>query len=122
MRKFNVTVNGTNYEVMVDEITDGAAAPVVQNVAPATPAPAVKTVAAAPAPQGAGEPVKAPMPGLVKELKFANGATVNAGDAVLILEAMKMDNDIAAPKAGVVTYSVASGASVNSGDVLFTIA
>ena len=109
MRKFNITVNGTNYEVDVEEIVDG--------VAPK----AAPKKAAAPA-VGAGEPVKAPMPGLVKELKFANGATVKKGDAVVVLEAMKMDNDITATCDGVVTYSVSAGSNVNSGDVLCTIA
>ncbi len=120
MRKFNITVNGTNYEVDVEEIVDGVAQPSVAPVAQAAPKAAPKK-AAAPA-VGAGEPVKAPMPGLVKELKVANGATVKKGDAVVVLEAMKMDNDIAATCDGVVTYSVSAGSNVNSGDGLCTIA
>ena len=123
MRRFNVTVNGNSYEVCVDELTEGAAvaAPVVAPVAKAAPVAAPKT-APAPVAAGAGEPFNAPMPGLVKSLVVANGATVNEGDKVLVLEAMKMDNDVAAHKSGVITFAVSSGANVNSGDVLFTIA
>ena len=102
MKKYNITVNGTTYAVEVEDL-GGAPAP-----------------AAAPA-GGAGS-ITAPMPGTVLDVKVTEGQAVNAGDTVLILEAMKMENEIAAPAAGTVDKIVAAkGASVNSGDVLITL-
>ena len=128
MRKFNVNVNGKTYAVEVEEI----GAPVYEApAAPAAPAPApVAAPKAAPAPAapaapkaaGAGDPVKTQMPGLVKKLCFSNGATVKKNDTVVILEAMKMDTPIVAPKDGVITYSVNEGANIDTGTVLCTIA
>lgn len=126
MRKFNVNVNGKTYAVEVEEIGAAAySAPVVE-AAPATvpvaaPAPAPAPVKAA-APAGAGEPVKTQMPGLVKKLCFANGASVKKNDTVVILEAMKMDTPIVATKDGVITYSVTEGSNIDTGTVLCTIA
>ncbi len=131
MRKFNVTVNGKSYAVEVEEI--GApvySAPVVSEapVAPAAPVAAPAAPAAAPAPKaapaaaGAGEPVKTQMPGLVKKLCFANGASVKKNDTIVILEAMKMDTPIVATKDGVITYSVTEGSNIDTGTVLCTIA
>jgi len=118
MRKFNINVNGKAYAVEVEEITDGSvsvAAPVqTKNIPVAPVAPA--------APVGDGKPVKSQMPGLVKKLCFANGATVKEGDAIIILEAMKMDTPISAPFSGVITYSTSEGSNVDSGAVLCTIA
>lgn len=117
MRKFNINVDGTNYVVEVEEV---GGAPSVAVVAPVVATP----VAAAPVAKkvGAGVPFKSPMPGLVKGIKVKSGVTVKKGDVVVILEAMKMENDMSAPADGVVTVSVAEGSQVNSGDVLFTIA
>lgn len=124
MRKFNVTVNGKSYAVEVEEVgVEGAvvSAPVSAPVAPvATP---VAKSAPAPAPvAGKGEPVKTQMPGLVKKLCFANGTAVKQNDTIVILEAMKMDTPIVAPKDGVITYSVSEGANIDTGAVLCTIA
>ncbi len=127
MRKFNVTVNGKAYAVEIEEVGEvGVAMPVVSApVAKAAPAPVAQAApapVAAPAAAGKGEPVKSQMPGLVKKLCFANGATVKQNDTVVILEAMKMDTPIVATKDGVITYSVSEGANIDTGAVLCTIA
>lgn len=117
MRNFIITVNGKSYEVGVEEV--GGSAPV------ATQAPVA--VAAAPAPvktapvAANGEKVLSPFPGLIKNLLVANGATVKKDQPILVLEAMKMDNDITAPCDGVVTFQVQKGANVESDAVLAVI-
>lgn len=116
MRKFHVNVNGTPYEVEVEEIAAGAtpAAP-VQAAAPA-PAPAAAPVAA-----GATS-VTAPMPGNILDIKVKVGDMVEANTVVIMLEAMKMENEIFAGAAGKVTaINVTKGSTVNSGDVLVVI-
>ena len=126
MRKFNVNVNGNNYVVEVEELTDGAApvaVPVYTAPAPA-PAPAApRKVAPAPAPAPAaapsaavsgGTPLKCPMPGKILKLLVANGAKVAKNQKVLILEAMKMENDIVAPADGVITFVAKEGDDVVS--------
>lgn len=128
MRKFNIKVNGQAYEVEVEEVAGGfAPAPVVPVAA--APAPAVAPVAA-PAPEKAeakaapagGTQLKAPMPGTVIDFKATNGAAVKKGQTVLILEAMKMENEIVAPVDGVITFVASKGASVNTDDLLAVIA
>ena len=122
MRKFIVNVNGTSYEVEVEEIGAQASAPAAKPVhaAPAPkaePAPKVEPAAA-----GEGESVSAPMPGNILEVKVKNGDRVKAGEVLLILEAMKMENEILSPRDGrLVSVNVAKGSSVNSGDVLCVI-
>lgn len=120
MRKFNVNVNGNVYSVEVEEVTEGgaAAAPVVQTVAPAAaaaPAPASKPVVTG------GTAVNSPMPGTVLKLAVADGATVKKGEKILVLEAMKMENDINASADGVVTFMVKAGESVETGTKLAVI-
>lgn len=127
MRKFNVTVNGKAYAVEIEEVGEAGAvvAPVAAPAAVAAPvaaAPVAAPAAPAPAAAGKGEPVKSQMPGLVKKLCFANGATVKQNDTIVILEAMKMDTPIVATKDGVITYSVSEGANIDTGAVLCTIA
>ncbi|MDE6758560.1 MAG: acetyl-CoA carboxylase biotin carboxyl carrier protein subunit [Clostridia bacterium] len=119
MRKFNINVNGKAYAVEVEEILDGSQ---VVSASTAVVAPAPKAAVSAPVAAGKGDPVNAPMPGLVKKLAFANGATVKKGDTVIILEAMKMDTPVSAPKDGVITYATSEGTNVDTGAVLCTIA
>ena len=115
MRKFNVKVNGKAYEVEVDEVGASTASPSIAPVVSAAPTPA-------PAPAtGKGTVVNAPMPGLVLKLSVANGTAVKRGDKIVVLEAMKMENDITAPVDGVVTYAVKQGDSVETGALLATI-
>lgn len=128
--KYELTLNGRTYEVEV-ELAEPMMLQEFQSYAPAPAAPAapvVETVpstapAAAPAVTGAGETVDSPMPGTILNVKVAAGQTVKAGDLLVILEAMKMENEIFAPKGGTVTQVlVEKGASVNTGDVLVVIA
>ena len=118
MRKFIVNVNGNSYEVEVEEV-GGVSAPAVAPVAAPVAAPTAAPKAA-PAPAG-GTPVKAPMPGNVLDIKVSNGQSVKQGDVLVILEAMKMENEISAPQDGTVTVVASKGATVNTGDVLVTL-
>ena len=118
MRKFIVNVNGNSYEVEVEEV-GGVSAPAVAPVAAPVAAPTAAPKAA-PAPAG-GTPVKAPMPGNVLDIKVSNGQVVKQGDVLVILEAMKMENEISAPQDGTVTVVASKGATVNTGDVLVTL-
>lgn len=123
MKRFNVTVNGKAYDVAVEELGAGAA-PVAAAPAPApAAAPAAPAPAAAPAASvGAGEKVSAPMPGTILDVKASNGQSVSKGDVIMVLEAMKMENDIVAPCDGTVTsILVKKGDSVQSGDTLATV-
>ncbi len=140
MRKFNVTVNGKSYAVEIEE-TAAASAPVaapaaapapapVQSAPAPAPAPVKAAPAAAPAPAPApakaapagGTPVDSPMPGLILKLVLSDGATVKRGDKIVVLEAMKMENDIVANADGVITYTVRQGDNVESGTRLAVIA
>ncbi|MDE5872514.1 MAG: biotin/lipoyl-binding protein [Lachnospiraceae bacterium] len=120
MKNYRITVNGTAYDVAVEEMGAGAApAPVAAPVA-AAPAP----VAAAPAASGneGGIKVVAPMPGKILSVKASVGASVKKGEVILILEAMKMENEVVAPEDGTVaSINVSEGASVESGDTLATL-
>lgn len=121
MRKFSIKVNGQPYEVEVEEI-NAADMTFTAAEAPIAPPAAVIRPVAAPAVDVKGTQLKAPMPGVVVGHKAENGAKVSKGQAVLVLEAMKMENEIAAPVDGIITYVAAKGANVNSGDVLAVIA
>lgn len=124
MRNFVITVNGKSYEVGVEEVGATASAPVA-----AAPKAAVSAPQAAPAPVAAapkatpanGEKVVSPFPGLIKNLLVAEGAQVKKDQPILVLEAMKMDNDITAPCDGTVSFCVTKGANVESDTVLAVI-
>ena len=124
MKNYTITVNGTPYNVTVEDAT-GSAAPVAAAPAPAVapasaPAPAPAAAPAAPAAAGSVS-VDAPMPGNILDIQVSNGASVKAGDVLVILEAMKMENEIVAPQDGTVASTVAAGTSVEAGDVLATL-
>ena len=123
MKKYNITVNGTTYEVLVEE-ADSASTPVTYSAPVATPVAAPAPKAAAPkASVGAGAvKVTSPMPGTILAVKVSVGQTVKKGDVICVLEAMKMENDIPAPQDGVIaSIDTQKGASVNAGDVLATL-
>ena len=122
MKKYNITVNGVTYEVVVEEVGSSASAPVFSApVAPvATAAPAPKK--AAPAAADGANKVVAPMPGTILDVKVTVGQSVKKGDVVCVLEAMKMENDIPAPCDGVVSsINVQKGASVAANDVIISL-
>ena len=121
MRNFIITVNGKNYEVGVEEVGAGAQAPAVVSAPKEAPQAAAAAAAAPKAAPAVGEKVVSPFPGLIKNLLVAEGAAVKKDQPVLVLEAMKMDNDITAPCEGVVSFCVAKGANVESDTVLFVI-
>ena len=131
MRNFVITVNGKTYEVGVEEVGATASAPIAATVAApvaapvATAQPEVKAAPKATAPKAAvpanGEKVLSPFPGLIKNLLVANGESVKKDQPILVLEAMKMDNDITAPCDGVVSFQVEKGANVESDAVLAVI-
>ena len=132
MRKFIISVNGNSYEVEVEEIAGGEskrpAAPSVSPTPVAAPAP---KAAPAPAPKeekkevvvsDGQEIVEAPMPGNIWKIEVKEGDKVKAGDILLILEAMKMENEILAPRDGVVaSINTTQGATVNTGDRLVVL-
>ena len=126
--KYKGTLNNRTYEVeveagqamLVDEYEAYAPAPAAAP-APVAAAPAAASVSAAPA-LAAGEVVKSPMPGNILKINVTVGQKVNEGDTLLVLEAMKMENEIAAPKAGTVAQIIVSkGAVVETGAPLVVI-
>ena len=131
--KYKVTLNGRTYEVeveagkamLLDEYEAIApAAPAAPAAAPAAAAPAAApAAAAAPVITGAGEPGNAPMPGTILKVNVTAGQAVKAGTVLVVLEAMKMENEIMAPKDGTVSQVVVSkGATVDTGAPLVVLA
>ena len=127
--KYEISLNGRTYEVEV-ELAEPMKMAEFQNYAPAAPAPVAETApvaapaaaAAAPAVTGAGEAVDAPMPGNILKVNVTQGQAVKEGDVLVILEAMKMENEIMAPKAGTVTQVlVTKGSTVDTGAPLVVI-
>ncbi len=124
MKTYNITVNGVTYTVNVEEVVGGAApaaAPAAAPVAAPAAAPAPKAAPKASGAAGAVS-VKAPMPGNIMKVNTKVGASVKKGDVLMVLEAMKMENDICAPADGVVaSVEVAQGATVETDAVLVTL-
>jgi len=151
MKKFLIKVNGNEYEVEVEEINqDGMGGQVIQETNTVNPAPVkAASVAANPASPASGntqpnsnnnrnnnnnsninnntvpvdaQTIDAPMPGVIMDVKVNTGDVVKKGDVLLILEAMKMENEIVSPKDGkIASVNVSKGESVNAGDVLLSI-
>lgn len=133
MKTYNITVNGVTYTVEVEEVGATASAPVAAApvAAPAAPVAAPAAAPAAPkaapaAPKASGAAgavsVKAPMPGNIMKVNCKVGSSVKKGDVLIVLEAMKMENDICAPQDGVVaSVEVAQGASVETDALLVTL-
>ena len=114
MRNFVITIDGKQYQVGVEEVgaTPSQVTPVVTEV---------KSVQAAAPAVTNGTKVNAPMPGMIKQLSKEEGATVKKGEVILILEAMKMDNDITAPCDGKISYKVTKGTNVDTGALMAVI-
>ena len=127
MKKYRVNVNGTDYEITLEEVTGAEAskpsAPVAQPAPAAAPAPAEAPAApAATAAPAGGEQILSPMPGNILNVNVKVGDAVKKGQVLLILEAMKMENEIMAPKDGTITsVNVQNGSTVESGTLLVTI-
>lgn len=120
MKRYNITVNGTTYEVIVEEAGSATHAPVYS--APVAPQAAAQKEAAPQATAFGSNKVTAPMPGTILDVKVTVGQAVKKGDVVCVLEAMKMENDIPAPCDGVITsVNVQKGASVATSDVLVSL-
>lgn len=135
MKSYRITVNGTSYDVCVEELGEGAVAPApmvsapIAQPAPVASAPVASAPQPAPAPQSAPSgaagniKVEAPMPGKIVGIKVNVGDKVETNQVVAILEAMKMENEIVTPNGGTVaSINVTNGEDVNSGDILITIA
>ena len=120
MKKFNITVNGSAYEVEVEEVGGAvsAAPKAAPKAAPVAAAPKAAAPAAAPVAAGA-KTISAPMPGKVMSVNCKAGDAVKSGDVLMILEAMKMQNEIMAPEDGTVTdVRITAGQNVATGDVM----
>lgn len=126
MKKLRITINGIAYEVLVEELPQeaGAQAPatIQRPPQPAAPQPAVPNLSAATPAAGGNGQVTAPMPGVIKGVKVQPGDRVEAGQVLVILEAMKMENEIAARQAGTVKeVLVSEGQNVGMNEVLVVI-
>ena len=117
MRNFVVTIDGKSYQVAVEEV--GESSSEVKRIVPV--AQPVKAEAPKTAASAKGEKVVSPFPGLIKNILVEDGATVKKDQPILVLEAMKMDNEITAPCDGKITLNVAKGANVETNATLAVI-
>lgn len=125
MKKFLIKVNGAQYEVEVEEVRDGVTAP--------SSAVTINTPASAPVPKAVAPPktaassagsvkVNAPMPGTILAVNVSAGDVVKKGQVLVVLEAMKMENEILSPQDGTIdSVEVSKGAAVESGNLLLTL-
>lgn len=123
MKNYRITVNGTAYDVAVEELGAGAAPAAAPVAAPAAPVAAPAAPAAPAASGSAGSVVvTSPMPGKILSVKSSVGAAVKQGDVILVLEAMKMENEVVAPQDGTIaSINVSAGDAVEAGDTLATL-
>lgn len=137
LKRYNVTVNGVQYQVEVEEVNgEFTGVPVVQNQTPQVVAQAptiaqvpvasqpveVKEEVKKPVVAATGEKIECPMPGTILSVNVSEGQALKEGDVMCVLEAMKMENEIMAPRdCKIVQIGVAKGASVNTGDLLVVI-
>lgn len=136
MKNFKVTVNGKTYEVEVEEIGSASAPPPAKRQAATSSAPLPRPVAAVAAPKlekkapppertaadGSGTPIPSPMPGNILSVKVQEGDSVTKGQVLIILEAMKMENEIMAAGDGkIISVNVTKGATVSAGDTLLVV-
>ena len=123
MKKYRVNVNGTNYEILLEALGETGTPVAATASAPVAAAPApVAAPAPAPVVAGNGQKVEAPMPGTILKVNVAAGQAVKAGDVLMILEAMKMENEIMCPADGKIgAVAVSQGQSVDTGALLCTI-
>lgn len=125
MKRFLIRINGKTYDAEVEVVGTSASAPVAAPAAAPVAAPAAAPAAPAPAAApAAGGPanVTSPLPGTVLRLCKNTGDSVAAGEVVMIVESMKMENEVVAPEAGrIASIAVAAGSAINTGDLLFTL-
>ena len=123
MKNYKVNVNGTEYKVSIELISETeAAAPVAAPAPAAAPAPVAAPAAPVAAAPAGGEKVNAPMPGTILSVNVKVGDAVKKGQVLVILEAMKMENEIMSPVDGTVTFvGVNQGATVESGSAICVI-
>ena len=123
MKTYNITVNGVTYTVNVEEVSGDTAVASAPMAAPkAAPVAAPKAPSAAPKAAAGTVSVKAPMPGNILKVNFKAGDSVKKGDVLVVLEAMKMENDVCAPQDGVVaSVEVAQGTTVATDALLVTL-
>lgn len=120
MKRYNITVNGKAYDVAVEELSADAAPVAVAAPVASAPAPAASPAPAAPVADGTK--VTAPMPGTILDIKVSVGDTVSAGQAICVLEAMKMENDVNSPIAGkVLSINTTKGSAVETGAVIAVV-
>lgn len=122
MKTYRITVNGNQYDVTVEEISGQA--PAAQNVAVSVPAAKAPDKAAITKPTGGAGAVKidSPLPGSIFKILVKTGEKVKKGQVIIVIEAMKMENEVLSPSDGtIVSVEVSEGSSVNTGDLLLTM-